>query len=119
MSYETILYEPRGGVALITLNRPDKLNAWTHGMRDELIDAMGRANDDPAIGAMVVTGAGRGFCAGADIGAMFKRQLDGGETVGRGGPSQDWVAAVRAAKPMLAAVNGVSIGVGLTMILPF
>ena len=65
--YEQILWERRGDVGLLTLNRPDKLNAWTRHMHAEMFDAIERANDVPAIGAVVVTGAGRGFCAGADV----------------------------------------------------
>ena len=59
------------GVVLITLDRPEKLNAWTPRMSQELEDTISSGNDDPAIGAFVVTGAGRAFCAGADIGAVF------------------------------------------------
>ncbi|MBT3334547.1 MAG: enoyl-CoA hydratase, partial [Rhodospirillaceae bacterium] len=64
MSYETIIYERRDRVALITLNRPAKLNAWTVQLRDEIVAAIAKANDDAGVGAIVVTGAGRGFCAG-------------------------------------------------------
>src|SRR5213593_170984 len=70
MSYATIEYEIRGRVALITLNRPDRLNAWTPQMAAEQAAAINAANDDADIGAIVMTGAGRGFCAGADIGAI-------------------------------------------------
>ncbi len=122
MDYQTILFEQRGAVGLITLNRPEKMNAWTYDMRDELLHAMDRVNNDPALGAMVITGAGRGFCAGADIGAMFKKQLDaaGADDSAPKRPSTaaNWVKAVRAAKPMIAAVNGAAVGVGLTQILP-
>ncbi|MBT3536041.1 MAG: enoyl-CoA hydratase [Rhodospirillaceae bacterium] len=119
MDYELILFEQRGAegeVGLITLNRPDKMNAWTHAMRDEILHAMDRVNNDPGMGAMVITGAGRGFCAGADIGAMFKKQLDD-DGPRRPSTAANWVKAVRAAKPMIAAVNGACIGVGLTQIL--
>lgn len=124
--YEQITYERRDAVALITLDRPDKLNAWTGRMHHELTDAVHTANDDPAIGAMVFTGAGRGFCAGADIGGQFKAQLDGDKEPRTGAPAEadgegqatDWVALCRASKPMIAAVNGAAIGIGLTLILP-
>ena len=120
MDYQNILFEQTGAdgaVGLMTLNRPDKMNAWTHDMRDELMHAMDRVNNDPNMGAMVITGAGRGFCAGADIGAMFKSKLD--ENAQKRPPSSGaWVKAVRGAKPMIAAVNGACVGVGLTQILP-
>ena len=67
MTYETILYETDGPVLTITLNRPEKLNAYTATMGDELAEALERADADDAIRAVILTGAGRGFCAGADI----------------------------------------------------
>ncbi len=127
-SYEQITYETRGDVAVVTLNRPEKLNAWTRRMHTELVDAVATANADRSVGAIVMTGAGRGFCAGADIGSQFKTQLDGGKPEGAGerpkaaaedDNATDWVAFCRASKPMVAAVNGASIGIGLTLILPF
>ena len=117
--YQHILYEPRGAVALITLNRPEKLNAWTQIMEDEVIDAVKTASADPAIGCLVVTGAGRGFCAGADISGWdrglraeapkrrSKMLLEGG--------SPEVPITLTHGKPIIAAVNGVSVGVGLTM----
>lgn len=122
MSYTQILTEQRGDVLLITLNRPDRLNAWTRTMMNEMTAAVAAANDDPAVGAIVVTGAGRGFCAGADIGGEFAAQLDTRDEkkVERSDASAvDWVSFCRASKPLLAAINGPSIGVGLTMVLPF
>jgi enoyl-CoA hydratase/carnithine racemase len=120
MTYKTIIFEQRGPVALITLNRPEKLNAWTYEMRAELMDAMARVNNDGSIGAMVLTGAGRGFCAGADIGALFKKQIDRGPNEEEPeSTSASWTKAVRDSKPMIAAVNGACIGVGLTQILSF
>jgi enoyl-CoA hydratase/carnithine racemase len=118
--------ERRDEVALLTLNRPDRLNAWTPRMSVELVDAIERANQDREVGAIVVTGAGRGFCAGADMADTFQSRLDGrdpGEDTagGEGGLPRglDWVALVRESKPLIAAVNGAAVGVGLTMILPF
>ncbi|HVR27893.1 MAG TPA: enoyl-CoA hydratase-related protein [Thermoanaerobaculia bacterium] len=123
MSYEQITTETRGDVLLVTLNRPEKLNAWTERMRREMVDAIDAANNDPAIGAVVVTGAGRGFCSGADIEQTFQARIDGRAADGDGGgvPAErrDWVAFCRESKPLVAAVNGVAVGVGLTMILPF
>lgn len=126
MGYELILYEKRDEVALITLNRPDKLNAWTPRMSVEQADAIERANADRSIGAIVMTGAGRGFCAGADMAATFQTRISGRDpgddtAHGQGGmpAGLDWVALCRCSKPLVAAVNGVAVGVGMTMILPF
>src|SRR5256714_9713488 len=125
MSYQTIQYERRDSVGLITLNRPDRLNAWTPQMASEQADAIRAANEDGEVGAIVMTGAGRGFCAGADMRDTFKARLDGGDPAGDGDrsggmpPDVDWVALAREAKPLIAAVNGAAVGIGLTMILPF
>ncbi len=117
MSYNTILSESLGDVQVITLNRPDRMNAWTYEMAEELARAINAANDDDDIGAIVLTGAGRGFCAGADVEAVFKAQAEG-ETLARSEDAQDWVGLVRRSKPIVAAVNGAAIGLGLTKILP-
>ncbi len=117
MSYETILTDIRGDVLVITLNRPERLNAWTYQMGGELNAAVKAANADDDINAMVLTGAGRGFCAGADIEAVFKAQSEG-EDVSAGGGAGNWVQLVRESKPMVAAINGAAIGVGLTQVLP-
>ena len=126
MNYELILYETRGEVALVTLNRPDKLNAWTPAMAVEQADAIARANGDRSIGAIVMTGAGRGFCAGADMDKTFRSRIEGrdpgGDTAsGQGGmpAGLDWVGLCRRSKPLVAAVNGAAVGIGMTMILPF
>src|SRR3954470_20567164 len=126
VSYERITYETRDAVALITLNRPEKLNAWTPGMAAEQAHAIQTANGDPQVGAIVMTGAGRGFCGGADMSETFGKRLDGvdpGENTagGSGGmPADvDWVELCRTSKPLIAAVNGAAVGIGMTMILPF
>ena len=123
--YEQIRYEVTGDVAIITLNRPDRLNAWTRRMSAEYTDAVGTANADSNIGAILFTGAGRGFCAGADVESQFKAQLDGETDLvpkqrsrEDGHNPTDWVTIVRQAKPCVAALNGVAVGIGLTMVLP-
>ena len=125
MSYEQITYAVEDGVAVLTLNRPGKLNAWTPRMAEEQADALGRANADPAVGAVVMTGAGRGFCAGADMSDTFQTRIDGEDpganTAGGSGgmPAElDWVGLLRRSKPIVAAVNGAAVGIGMTMILP-
>jgi enoyl-CoA hydratase/carnithine racemase len=126
MTYETITMERRDAVAVLTLNRPDRLNAWTPAMAEEQVHAIEAANADPAVGAIVMTGAGRGFCAGADMEATFKTRIDGvdpgANTAGGSGgmpAGVDWVGLVRRSKPLVAAVNGAAVGIGMTMILPF
>jgi 2-(1,2-epoxy-1,2-dihydrophenyl)acetyl-CoA isomerase len=118
MTFECILTEQTDGILTLTLNRPERLNAWTPKMSAELTAAIQAANDDDDIIAMVVTGAGRGFCAGADIGEVFKAQADGDASAARPGRTTDWVKLLRSSKPMVAAINGPAIGVGLTQILP-
>ena len=113
-TYEQILFDVQGRVAVLTLNRPNRLNAWTAVMNAELIHAIERCNADAGIGAIVVTGAGRGFCAGADIRDSFKARMEGEER----SPVRDWIRLVRESKPLIAAVNGASVGIGATMILP-
>jgi enoyl-CoA hydratase/carnithine racemase len=126
MSYQQITYEVRDTVALLTLNRPERLNAWTPHMATEQADAIERANADPAVGAIVMTGAGRGFCAGADMQDTFQTRISGKDpganTAGGDGgmpAGLDWVALARRSKPLIAAVNGAAVGIGVTMILPF
>lgn len=119
MDYEQILTELRDDVLVITLNRPERLNAWTPRMMGELVDAIVKADQDPAVGAVVLTGAGRGFCAGADIAAVFQAQLEGDAAAAQPEGDRDWIELIRSTKPIVAAVNGACIGVGLTMLLPF
>lgn len=126
MEYQEIIYETRENVALITLHRPEKLNAWTPNMCEEQVNAIEKANKDKSIGAIIMTGAGRGFCAGADISDTFQTRLEGEDpgnntTEGSGGmpAGVDWISLVRESKPIIAAVNGPAVGIGITMILPF
>lgn len=125
MSYDTIRYATDGELATITLDRPDQLNAWTPHMAEELAGAIGQANDDPSIGAIIIAGAGRGFCAGADMDAVFRTRIDGDDpgndtSGGSGGmpATVDWVRLVRESKPIVAAIHGAAVGIGITMVLP-
>lgn len=113
--FETILTDIDDGILTMTMNRPDRLNAWTHKMGAELATAIRAGNDNDDVIAMILTGAGRGFCAGADIGDVFESQVDSDEKPDDG--MGDWVGLVRSSKPIVAAINGPSIGVGLTQTL--
>jgi len=123
VSYRYILYEVRGRVAVITLNRPEKLNAWVYQMGLELGDALREANEDDGVGALVLTGAGRAFCAGADIIEEFKRRADaqdaGISVEDMEGNLASRFTALRDlllhGKPTIAAIHGYAIGVGLTL----
>ncbi|HKE10494.1 MAG TPA: enoyl-CoA hydratase-related protein [Myxococcota bacterium] len=117
-NYQQISVERRDAVALLTLQRPERLNAWTPRMSEELVVAIERANADPETGAIVLTGSGRGFCAGADVRDAFQQREDSASDPGSAREGS-WVHLVRTSKPLVAAVNGVAVGVGLTMILPF
>jgi enoyl-CoA hydratase/carnithine racemase len=118
MTYDTILTVHNERVLTVTLNRPHKLNAWTFQMGAEMRDAILVANQDDNIDAIIVTGAGRGFCAGADIEDVFKAQTQATPAYAEEAATDDWVRLVRTSKPIVAAINGVAIGVGLSQILP-
>jgi enoyl-CoA hydratase/carnithine racemase len=123
MSFQDIRYEVEDHVLTITLNRPDRLNAFTPTMAAELIEAFDRADADDDVRAVIVTGAGRGFCAGADLaggGDTFDwRDRDGGESgVPRDGGGRVSLRIFASLKPVIAAINGPAVGVGITMTLP-
>lgn len=126
-SYEQILFEQRGRVGVITLNRPERLNAWTWKMNGEIADAVTHCNEDAGVGCIIVTGAGRGFCSGADmqgfnsaIGAREKATTED-EKRRASAPAQrretPGEGFYQTSKPIIAAINGSAIGVGLTMTL--
>lgn len=118
--YETLLYAAQGHIAVLTLNRPEKLNAWSAKMEGEFISALDAASADPAVHVIVVTGAGRAFCAGGDISAWSQDIAAGGQRpqtsslVSREGSPEVPIALARS-KPVIAAINGHAIGIGLTM----
>ena len=118
MSYETIKLDVTDSVMTITMNRPERLNAWTYQMGDEMQQAIKEGNADDEIEAFILTGEGRGFCAGADVKDLFQTQAESGTTARGQSEPADWVRLVRESKPIVGAVNGVAVGVGLTQILP-
>jgi enoyl-CoA hydratase/carnithine racemase len=119
---ETIIYDVADGVATITLNRPERLNAYNRTMHGEMIEAFDATDADDDVRAVVVTGAGRAFCAGADLGAggaTFRSDTEiGGGPAPRDGGGELVLRIFRSLKPVIAAMNGSAVGVGATMTLP-
>jgi enoyl-CoA hydratase/carnithine racemase len=119
VTFDSIRYAVADHVATITLHRPDRLNAFTHDMADEILAAVDRSDADDDVRALVVTGEGRGFCAGADLGS-------GGGTFDHGDDAEvrrDYGGIVslrfwQSRKPVIGALNGPAVGVGITMTLP-
>lgn len=125
MDLQHTQYQVDHGIATITLNRPEQMNAFTHIMRKELIEIFSSVDADDAVRVAVVTGAGKAFCAGADLssgGSAFNRgNLDGQEIrIGqhRDGGGQVVLSIFNCRKPVIAAMNGHAVGVGITMTLP-
>ena len=131
MPYTEIEYGVRDRIATVTLNRPQKMNAFTFTMRDELLDVFDRIDADDDVRAVVVTGAGRAFCAGADLSAggdTFDKDKAADLITGEGDRLEDGtprdgggMVALRIArclKPVIGAFNGAAVGVGVTMTLP-
>jgi enoyl-CoA hydratase/carnithine racemase len=122
MAFTTIRYEVTDGLATITLDRPDKLNAWTPVMGAELLQAFRDADRDRMVRAVIFTGAGRAFCAGADMDFFAGQIREGGGTAagGGGGPGrvEEFPTLMqRMSKPTIAAINGFALGIGCTMTL--
>ena len=133
MSYESILYEAKEGVGLITLNRQDRLNAWNHQIEDDLRAVMSEASVDGSVKAIVITGAGRGFCAGADMSDLSdstgedsdsmresqRARLQYAPTEGQlelpSDYSMRYTYFTGTPKPVIAAINGPCAGLGLVM----
>ena len=114
---KVVRYEVDDGIATVTLNRPDRLNAWTGRMGAEYFDALDRAADDPGVKVIIVTGAGRGFCAGADMDMLQGLGGGGGGAGGgddAGGPreTRQQTHATTVPKPVIAAINGACAGLG-------
>ncbi len=117
MSYEQILYEVEDNILTITLNRPERLNAFTGVMMAEMIDALDRADADDDVKAIIFTGAGRGFCAGADLaggGDTFNAESSGVGLKPDGGGLLT-LRIFECLKPVIAACNGPAVGIGATM----
>lgn len=132
MHYEQILYDVADGIATVTLNRPEKMNAWTARMNVEVQHALCSADRDPGVRVMIVTGAGKGYCAGADMDMLQGLQsgaLDAGDAAGDtnvAAPADTSVPEtfrgpysypLGLAKPVIAAVNGAAVGLGLSYML--
>lgn len=129
MIYETLRYGVADGIATVTLSRPEKLNAFTVRMMDELLDVLDRIDADDAVRAAIVTGDGRAFCAGADLSEGADAFAVESDVVGRNGElnyeaeqARDGGGRVtlrmfRSLKPLIAAINGPAVGIGATMTL--
>jgi 2-(1,2-epoxy-1,2-dihydrophenyl)acetyl-CoA isomerase len=120
---DPVLIDAKDGVATVTLHRPDKLNAYTTEMGDAVVAAFRRMRDDPDVRAVILTGAGRGFCAGVDLEHLRAHQAGDNAAKGPRLGEEDFLTKfplelLEYPKPVIAAVNGAAIGVGITMILP-
>ena len=124
MDFQDITYDVSDGIATITLNRPDKMNAFTGRMMHEIIEALDMTDSDDSVKAVIFTGAGRAYCAGADLSS-------GGDTFSKGGSDVQTKQGVprdggglvalrifESLKPVIGAINGAAVGVGVTMTLP-
>jgi len=116
-SYEHILFAVEDGVATITLNRPEKMNAYHFALGAELSNAYARCDTDDAVRAVILTGAGKAFCAGADMSGGDKTfdDVEGSQREANSGARVRGLAAYQVRKPVIAAINGHAVGVGLTL----
>src|SRR5215467_7410676 len=121
MTYESLIYEAKDGIATLTLNRPDRLNALGGTLRDDLFDAVTRSAADPEVRVMMVTGAGKGFCSGGDVKAMGEAKAGQRERplIEKIAPGRDrtLLAMREAPQPIIAAVNGAAAGAGMNLAL--
>ena len=122
MEFEQITTELSDRVLTITMNRPERLNAWTQTMFEELLKAFDRVDADDEVRAVIVTGAGRAFCAGADLergGETFtKREHQDPDSIPRDQGGRFTLRIFESTKPVIAAINGPAVGIGATMTLP-
>ena len=125
MDLQQVSYEVRDRIATVTLDRPDKLNAFTNRMVHELLAVFDEVDRDDQVRAVIVTGAGRGFCAGADLSSgagtfdnAEQRAVDDDPLRGRDGGGIVTLRIYELTKPIIAAINGPAVGVGITMTLP-
>ena len=126
MNFTDIIYEKKDRIATVTLNRPDKMNAWTTKMGSEMHQAMLDADRDDNIGAIIVTGAGRAYCAGADMASLSEISHGRATATGSAPPPEEFANGDRAdyrtryswplalKKPVIGAINGACVGLGLT-----
>jgi len=120
MEFETVLYEVKENIATITLNRPDRMNAWTMVMMNDVIKAFDLADQDDEVKAVILTGAGKAFCAGADLSPGKPRATEQKADDGpyRDSAGQAVLKIYDMNKPVIAAVDGPAVGVGATILLP-
>lgn len=124
MKFDQIKYELNGGILIITLNRPEKLNAFTNTMMRELIEAFRRADADDEVRVIIVTGAGKSFCAGDDLSSgsfEFVAESEGTKEALEGHRDGGGLLTLEifdVKKPVIAAINGAAVGIGITMTLP-